>query len=144
MSFNLKVEGIIQHNIFTERNIIGKMSLLSTFSFNDIKGDKKFIQIASESGKIYEDSEKIKTLKVSDYVSKKSILNKSLYNVEIEVPFEDRYELSKDGIFMQSTNNIEENVNIAVMCLNSLSENDLLGNLFKVENNKLIRNKFIN
>ena len=134
----------VLNKVFTERNIIGKMSLLSTFSFNDIKGDKKFIQIASESGKIYEDSEKIKTLKVSDYVSKKSILNKSLYNVEIEVPFEDRYELSKDGIFMQSTNNIEENVNIAVMCLNSLSENDLLGNLFKVENNKLIRNKFIN
>ena len=134
----------VLNKVFTERNIIEKLGILSDFSFNNIKGDKKFIQIESEDGKIYQDSEKIKTLKVSDYVSKKSVLNKSLYNIEIEVPFEDRYELSKDGIFIQSINNIEENVNIAVMCLNSLSENNLLGNLFEVKNNKLIRNKFIN
>jgi len=132
------------NKVFTERNIIGKISLLNNFSFDNVKGDKKFLKIESEGTEIYSDMEKIKTLKISDYVSKKDILNKNLYNVEIEVPFEDRYELSKGGIFIQSTNNIEENVNIAVMCLNSLSKNNLLGNLFKVENNKLVRNKFIN
>lgn len=134
----------ILNKVFIERNIIGKLSLLNTFSFDDIKGVKKFIQIESEGGKIYRDMEKTKILKISNYVSKKDILNKSLYNVEIEIPFEDRYELSKSGMFIQSTNNVEENVNVAVMCLNSLSKNNLLGNLFKVENNKLVRNKFIN
>ena len=134
----------VLNKVFTERNIIGKLGILSDFSFNDLKSDKKFVQTEFDGNKIYRDMEKIKVLKISDYVSKKEVLNKNLYNVEIEVPFEDRYELSKDGIFIQSTNNIEENVNIAVMCLNSLSENNLLGNLFKIENNKLIRNKFIN
>jgi hypothetical protein len=134
----------VLNKVFTERNIIGKLGILSDFSFDNLKSDKKFVQVEFDGNKIYRDMEKIKVLKISDYVSKKEVLNKKLYNVEIEVPFEDRYELSKNGIFVQSTNNIEENVNIAVMCLNSLSSNNLLDNLFKIENNKLVRNKFIN
>lgn len=134
----------VLNNIFIKRNIIKSVGVLNTFDLNSINSHKKFSKVESNDGIIYNDIEKIKIIKISDFINKKSLTNKLLYDVEIEVPFEDRYEVSKDGIAIQSVNNLEENVNIAIMCINSLSNTNKLEQLFFIENNKLVRDKIIN
>lgn len=135
----------ILNNVFIKRNIVKNLGILNSFDLNSMNAYKKFSKIESNDGTvIYDDSEKTKIVKLSDFVSRKSLANKKLYNIEIEVPFEDRYEISKDGMTIQSTNSLEENVKTAVMCINSLSNSNKLDQLFFIENNKLIRDKIIN
>lgn len=136
----------VLNEVFSKRNIIKKIGILNTIDLSDINGNKKFLKtdILDEGITIYNDVERSKVVKLSDFINKKQLINKKLYNLEIEVPFEDRYEVSKSGLAIQSVNNLEDNVNIAIMCINSLSTTDRLDKLFKIEDNKLIREKIIN
>jgi hypothetical protein len=134
----------VLNSVFIKRNIISTLGMLNSFDFNSMNSYKKFSKLESSDGVVYDDVEKTKIVKIADFVSKKSLVDKRFYNIEVEVPFEDRYEISKNGMTIQSVNNLEENVNIAVMCINSLSSTNKLDQLFTIENNKLIRDKIIN
>lgn len=135
----------VLNKVFLKRKIIKGLSILNTFDLNEINENKKFMRIQSfEEGIIYKDLEKIKIVKISDFIDKKSLINEDFYNIEIEVPFEDRYEISLNGMTMQSLNNLEDNVNMAVSCINSLVSTNKLKDLFIIQNNKLVRDKIIN
>jgi hypothetical protein len=135
----------VLNKVFSKRNIIKGIGILNNFDLSSMNDNKKFLRIQSVDGEtIYADTEKTKIVKIFDFINKKSLIDKKLQNLEIEIPFEDRYEMSASGLSMQSVNNLEENVNIAVMCINSLSTTKQLDRLFKIEQNKLIRDKIIN
>lgn len=132
--------GQLLKKVFMKRNII---SLVAQNDFS-INKDKKFLKIKSNGKNIFKDYEPIKTLKISDYFEKRELVNKDLYGVEIQIPYEDRYETSGISMQFRTMNNIQENANIALMCINSLSKDKTINELFKIENNKLIRKKIIN
>lgn len=135
----------VLNKVFLKRKIVKGISMLSDFDLGEMNENKKFIRIqSSEEGITYNDLEKSKIVKISDFVTKKSLIDENLYNIEIEVPFEDRYEISSNGMTIQSVNNLEDNVNIAISCINSLVATNKLKDLFIIENNKLVRDKIIN
>lgn len=119
----------ILNKVFTKRNILS--TNVKSLSPNDL-----FIQNFGEP---------IKKIKISDYFERSLILNQKLYDLEVEIPSENRVEVNKDGVISLCVkNNFEESAKIALMCLNTLSTENLIDSLFVVKDNKLIRQKFIN
>jgi hypothetical protein len=83
--------------------------------------------------------EKIKKIQI------KSNKIKNLTNYYVEIPFESKYELDEDGsISILTTNNLEESIDNAISCVNSLQNTNMIKKLFKLENKNIIRQKFIN
>lgn len=118
----------ILHKVFVNRNILS--TNLKALNLNSVE---------IQSG------EKTKNIKICDYFDKKLVVDSSLYELEIEIPVENKKEINKDGVVsLYVRSDFEENAKIALMCLNSLSQNNTLKDLFKVENKKLVRQKFIN
>jgi len=115
--------------VFTKRNILSNN--VKSLSLSDISAQSS--------------TDPIKKIRISDYFERSMVLNQKLYDLEIEIPSENRVEFNKDGIVSLCVrNDFQENANIAIMCLNTLSAGNLIDNLFVIENNKLIRQKFIN
>jgi hypothetical protein len=120
---------VILTKVFVKRNILS--TNVKSFSSKDL-----FVQNSAEP---------IKKIKISDHFDRSLILNKKLYDIEIEIPSENRVEFNKDGVVsLHAMNDFQENAKIALMCVNTLSNENLIDSLFIVEDNKLVRQKFIN
>lgn len=99
-------------------------------------GDTKLAQTAST-----------RTIKLVDHLGLSALADNPLFNVEIEVPFQNTYEF-QNGVMVQAAEvNEEEVIDSAFACLNYLHHNNLVGKhknaLFEVKNGKLLRKNII-
>jgi hypothetical protein len=75
----------------------------------------------------------------------KSSKIKNLSNCYVEIPFENKYELDNDGqISILAISDLDESTEIAISCLNSLQNTNMIKKLFKIERKNITRQKIIN
>jgi hypothetical protein len=91
----------------------------------------------------------IQNLKLSEDKTKKIQIKsskiKNLSNFYVEIPFENKYELDSDGqLSMLAISDLDESTEIAISCLNSLQNTNMIKKLFKIERKNITRQKIIN
>lgn len=88
----------------------------------------------------------IQNFEQSKEKTKKIIVNyKQFKNLYVEVPFENKIEYDKEGkVEIFSYNSLEESVDDAVLCIESLFNSKMIDNSFKIKKNYLFRQKIIN
>lgn len=107
----------ILFKVFEKRNLLTNIREISTQNFQ-------------------ESNQKTKRIKVN---------YKKFKSLTVEIPFENKLEYDQYGYAeLFSFNNLEEGVEDAGLCINSLFESKMIGNSFKIKNNNIIRKKIIN
>lgn len=70
--------------------------------------------------------------------------NNPLYDVEIEIPADVGYELNAEGMVIdEKRTDMQETLDGARACLNYLHQNNALGHMFEIVDNKLVRTRFV-
>jgi len=107
----------ILNKVFKKRNLLSNYEKLSIQNFQENK-------------------EKIKKIKVDC---------SRIKNLYVDIPSENKIEYESDGtVSIFSYNNLEENIDYATMCVESLYYNKMIGDSFKIKKNNLFRKKIIN
>jgi|694.fasta_scaffold10665_18 hypothetical protein len=138
--------GSVLRKVFIKRNIIGTtLQALSNKTYKSIvKENKREVQeITCDDGFV------LKTQSASIVKIKKEVsILSNKKDMTVEVPCRNMYMFDKDKNLIHAIETSEEEVNeMANSCVNSLSENNLIGeddsHMFEVINNKLLRKKIV-
>lgn len=137
-----KYQKIIQ-GVFKDRNILRpKILMLSDKKPDDILGEK-ITHALGQSVFVHRNE----IIKLSDHFEVAALSNNPLYNVDVEIPSEERYEFNEKGYMVDViASTREEIIDDVRYCLNFLNDEGLVGDKddtpFAVKNNKLERTQF--
>lgn len=137
-------------NIFIERKIlINRIKMLNNKNINDIKNkissnkisSKNFMIVRKTNDFSYASIVKKNYCKLSDHLISIQSNSHPIYNAEIEVANDSLYIFDKEeNLIDEIVEDENEIIDAAFDCTTSIINQNLLDKIWKIENNKLIRN----